>query len=179
MVSTDHAHLSFRRVNKTHAGPQSCSYRQTGHYNLHHLSDHMLQTSHQHCDTEFVSPQEPAAISPPLLDAPANRVSTLTPASIQFLTDVGAWQEIAPPRSAPFSRMQVWDNVGGGFIQYNTAHLSEATMGHVAENGVIQHALMQRLLPNVDRIWPVSAGMFCVHAMLRASGPLLYRCHTQ
>ena len=101
--------------------------------------------------------QEPAAISPPLFDAPANRVSTLTPASIQFLTDVGAWPEIAPPRSAPFSRMQVWDSAGSGFIQYDAAHLSKATMGHVAENGVIQHALMQRLLPNVDRLWPVRA----------------------
>lgn len=53
--------------------------------------------------------------------------------------------------------MQVWDSAGTGFIQYDTAHLSEATMGHVAENGVIQHALMKRLLPTVDRLWPVSA----------------------
>lgn len=97
------------------------------------------------------------AISPPLLDSPANRVSTLTPASIRFLTDVGAWPEIAPPRSAPFSRMQVWDRAGSGFIQYDAARLSEATMGHVAENGLIQHALMEQLLPNVDRLWPVSA----------------------
>ena len=58
--------------------------------------------------------------------------------------------------------MQVWDNVGSGFIQYDAAHLSEATMGHVAENGVVQHALMQRLLPNVERLWPVSADMSCV-----------------
>ena len=53
--------------------------------------------------------------------------------------------------------MQVWDSAGTGFIQYDTAHLSEVTMGHVAENGVIQHALMEQLLPNVDRLWPVSA----------------------
>ncbi|KAL3162963.1 hypothetical protein ABBQ32_009395 [Trebouxia sp. C0010 RCD-2024] len=102
----------------------------------------------------LIDRQEPAAIGPPLLDAPANRVSTLTPASVKFLTDVGAWPEIAPPRSAPFCRMQVWDSAGSGFIQYDAAHLSNATMGHVAENGVIQHALMQRLLPNVDRLWP-------------------------
>ena len=53
--------------------------------------------------------------------------------------------------------MQVWDSAGTGFIQYDTAHLPEGTMGHVAENGVIQHALMERLLPKVDRLWPVSA----------------------
>ena len=53
--------------------------------------------------------------------------------------------------------MQVWDSAGTGFIQYDTAHLPEATMGHVAENGIIQHALMEQFLPTVDRLWPVSA----------------------
>ena len=100
--------------------------------------------------------QEPASIQHPQLSPPANRVSTLTPASIQFLTDIGAWPNIAPPRSAAFSRMQVWDSTGSGFIQYNAATLSEVTMGHAAENGVIQYALMQRLRPNVHNMWPVS-----------------------
>lgn len=103
--------------------------------------------------------QEPASIHSPLLDAPANRVSTLTPASIQFLTDIGAWPAIAPPRCAPFSRMQVWDSTGSGFVQYDATHLSEQTMGHVAENGVIQHALLQQLRPNVNKIWPVSTSI--------------------
>lgn len=104
----------------------------------------------------LVDRQEPASIHSPLLDAPANRVSTLTPASIQFLTDIGAWPAIAPPRCAPFSRMQVWDSTGSGFVQYDATHLSEQTMGHVAENGVIQHALLQQLRPNVNKIWPAT-----------------------
>ena len=105
--------------------------------------------------------QEPASIHSPLnlLDAPANRVSTLTPASIQFLTDIGAWPAIAPPRCAPFSRMQVWDSTGSGFVKYDATHLSEQTMGHVAENGVIQHALLQQLRPNVNKMWPVSTSI--------------------
>lgn len=103
--------------------------------------------------------QEPASIQHPQLSAPANRVSTLTPASVQFLTEIGAWPDIAPPRSAPFSRMQVWDSTGSGFVQYDAATSSEVTMGHVAENGVIQYALMQRLWPNVHNMWPVSVNI--------------------
>ena len=110
-----------------------------------------LRPAHQVCII-----QEPPAISQPSLQAPANRVSTLTPASIQLLTNLGAWPDIAPPRSAPFSRMQVWDSLGQSFVQYDASHLSEPSMGHVAENGVVQHALMQRLRPNVNRMWPVS-----------------------
>ena len=107
--------------------------------------------------------QEPPAIAQQSLQAPANRVSTLTPASIQFLTDIGAWQDIAPPRSAPFSRMQVWDSLGRSFVQYDAANLAEPSMGHVAENGVIQHAIMQRLQPNVEKMWPVS--MCCLYRL--------------
>ncbi|KAL0049996.1 hypothetical protein WJX82_002364 [Trebouxia sp. C0006] len=102
----------------------------------------------------LVDRQEPASIQHPQLSPPANRVSTLTPASIQFLTEIGAWPDIAPPRSAPFSRMQVWDSTGSDFVQYDAATSSEVTMGHVAENGVIQYALMQRLRPNVYNMWP-------------------------
>lgn len=104
----------------------------------------------------LVDRQEPASIQHPQLSPPANRVSTLTPASIQFLTEIRAWPDIAPPRSAPFSRMQVWDSTGSGFVQYNAATSSEVTMGHVAENGVIQYALMERLRPNVHNMWPAT-----------------------
>lgn len=65
--------------------------------------------------------------------------------------------------------MQVWDRAGSGFIQYDAARFSEATMGHVTENGLIQHALMERLLPNVDRLWPVST-VHATHASAMAPG---------
>ena len=119
-------------------------------------TDHFQLASHTQFTTWPMLVQEPASIQHPQLSPPANRVSTLTPASIQLLTHIGAWPDIAPPHSAPFSRMQVWDSTGSGFVQYNAATLSEVTMGHVAENGVIQYALMQRLQPNVHNMWPVS-----------------------
>ena len=121
-------------------------------------TDHFWLASHKQ-STNWPMMQEPASIQHPQLTAPANRVSTLTPASIQFFTEIGAWPDIAPPRSAPFSRMQVWDSTGSGFVRYDAATSSEVTMGHVAENGVIQYALMQRLRPNVHNMWPVSVNM--------------------
>ena len=48
-------------------------------------------------------PQESAA-----LDAvPGIRVSTISPSSVELLKEICDWQDIAPPRSAPFSAMQV------------------------------------------------------------------------
>ena len=48
-------------------------------------------------------PQESAA-----LDAvPGIRVSTISPSSVKLLQEICDWQDIAPPRSAPFSAMQV------------------------------------------------------------------------
>ena len=37
------------------------------------------------------------------------RVSALTPASISFLTELGAWQGIPADRTGCYHRMQVWD----------------------------------------------------------------------
>lgn len=49
--------------------------------------------------------------------APGLRVSTITPASIDTLRAAGAWQALAPPRSAEFTHMQAsrrgrWPHAG-------------------------------------------------------------------
>jgi len=46
-------------------------------------------------------------VSTPLGEAPELRVSTLTPASVRLFRESGAWDDMAPPRSAPFQHMQV------------------------------------------------------------------------
>lgn len=45
--------------------------------------------------------------SAPLGVTPELRVSTLTPASVRLFCEAGAWDDMAPPRSAPFQHMQV------------------------------------------------------------------------
>lgn len=46
-------------------------------------------------------------ISAPGADPPELRVSTLTPASVRLFEESGAWDSMAPPRSAAFRHMQV------------------------------------------------------------------------
>ncbi len=51
-------------------------------------------------------------VSAPLGEAPELRVSTLTPASVRLFSEAGAWDDMAPPRSAPFQHMQVHTTAG-------------------------------------------------------------------
>ena len=116
-----------------------------------------------HCSlVRLLCQQAPAGVTYPLNGPPANRVSTLTPASVKFLNDIGAWPAIGPPRSTAFSKMQVWDT--NGFVRYDTGLFPDPIMGHVAENNVIQQALMQKLEHSgrpVHKLWPVRASCTC------------------
>lgn len=117
--------------------------------------------------------QAPAGVSYPLNGIPTNRVSTLTPASVKFLDDIGAWPAIAPKRSAAFSQMQVWDS--NGFVRYDAGLFPDPVMGYVAENNVIQQALMQKLEHSgraIDKLWPVRE----VFALITADGTHKLRC---
>ncbi len=49
----------------------------------------------------------PTEVTSPFSSVPDLRVSTVTPASVQLLQSVGAWDDVAPPRSAAFQHMQV------------------------------------------------------------------------
>ncbi len=59
-----------------------------------------------------------------------------------------------------FSLLQVWDSSGAGYVRYRAADAGRTVMGHVAENSVLQAALMHCLHrpgANVELMWPVSA----------------------
>ncbi|GBF91599.1 FAD NAD(P)-binding oxidoreductase [Raphidocelis subcapitata] len=83
----------------------------------------------------------PLSIDPP--PHPGLRVSTITPASIQTLARAGAWAEVAPPHSAEFSDMQVWDSAGPGHVRWAAADVGAPRMGVVAENDLLQAALLR------------------------------------
>ncbi|KAL3681969.1 hypothetical protein R1sor_024925 [Riccia sorocarpa] len=72
---------------------------------------------------------------------PDARVSAITPATIRFLKDVGAWEKIQGCRHAPFDSMQVWDYSGRGFTRYRAADVGEPVLGYVVENNLLVSAL--------------------------------------
>lgn len=80
------------------------------------------------------------------------RVYALSLASINLLSDVGAWQKIAASeRKADYSQMQVWQLNGMGELlfgdsgdNYLNSHLPQM-LGSMVEPAVIEYALWQRL----------------------------------
>lgn len=62
------------------------------------------------------------------------------------------------PAATECAWLQVWDSKG--FVRYGAGLLPDPIMGHVAENNVIQQALMQKLEHSgrpLDKLWPVSS----------------------
>ncbi|KAI9684095.1 MAG: putative ubiquinone biosynthesis monooxygenase [Trizodia sp. TS-e1964] len=52
-------------------------------------------------------------------DEYSNRVSSLTPTTMQFLRDIGAWSYLDHTRVQPYEEMQVWDGVSGARISFD------------------------------------------------------------
>ncbi|XP_014498176.1 ubiquinone biosynthesis monooxygenase COQ6, mitochondrial isoform X1 [Vigna radiata var. radiata] len=75
-------------------------------------------------------------------DPPDPRVSTVTPASISFLRDAGAWKYVEQNRHAYFNVMQVWDYTGLGYARYHARDVNKDYLGCVAENKVLHNALL-------------------------------------
>lgn len=78
------------------------------------------------------------------------RVYALSLASIELLTDIGAWQKIATSeRKADYSQMQVWQLNGIGELLFGDSRVDDGTqssmLGSMVEPLVIEHALWQRL----------------------------------
>lgn len=78
----------------------------------------------------------------------SNRVSSLTPASVQFLDRVGAWQHVRRARVQPYQEMQVWDGVTGARIGFEWALgavKKETTIAYMTENLNLTSGLLRRL----------------------------------
>ena len=94
----------------------------------------------------------------------SNRVSSLTPSSVAFLDNIGAWQMVqAHNRAWPYHRMKVWDAVGEGVIDFdhelNTPkpqqkdddHLQQTPIATMVENNLVQSSLAQ-LAASLDNV---------------------------
>ncbi|GFY92851.1 FAD/NAD(P)-binding oxidoreductase family protein [Actinidia rufa] len=75
-------------------------------------------------------------------DPPDSRVSTVTPATISFYKEVGAWQYVQQHRHAYFDKMQVWDYTGLGYTRYDARDADKEVLGCVVENKVLHRSLL-------------------------------------
>jgi len=91
---------------------------------------------------------EPHA-SPPLpVDAPLEpRVVALSRASERVLSRAGAWERIYGSRVQPYERMRIWhENVApesDGVLVFDAADAGEPNLGYIAENRLVQSALLE------------------------------------
>jgi len=86
----------------------------------------------------------------------ARRVTALTPASTQFLSELDAWQSMCEGgRIGPYTDMVVWDSEGTGLIEFDAGSLSLDALGYIVESTVTTDALVNRVYqtPNIAIQW--------------------------
>jgi len=86
------------------------------------------------------------------------RLSAVNLASEQLFRRLGIWSTIVDTRATAFRKMRVWDAAGRGQTEFASADLGEPWLGHIVENGLINHSLLTRALQsdNVTGLWGVS-----------------------
>ncbi|KAJ4722934.1 Ubiquinone biosynthesis monooxygenase COQ6, mitochondrial [Melia azedarach] len=104
-------------------------------------------------------------------DPPDPRVSTVTPATISFFKDVGAWQYVEQHRHAYFDKMQVWDYTGFGYTRYNARDVNKEVLGCVVENKVLHRSLLLRM-QNTDFRKTIYPSRLTSMALLPSSSPV-------
>lgn len=92
--------------------------------------------------------------SPPIQPEPEHetrydlRVCAITPASEKIFRRLNIWEKMH--RISPFRKMHVWDELGNGAIDFNSADIGEPYLGHIIENSVMRAALLEMLSDHSD-----------------------------
>lgn len=76
--------------------------------------------------------------------APQLRVSAINAASEKLLSRLDVWNDIVSERASRYHGMEVWDKDSFGRIAFDDASLGYSHLGHIIENGVINHALWKK-----------------------------------
>ena len=81
------------------------------------------------------------------------RVSAISLASQQLLTELNTWPQISRWRCCPYSRLSVWEQQETAF---NAKDINQTHLGHIVENRLIQLALWQQieLMENIELFCP-------------------------
>ncbi|HEX5056513.1 MAG TPA: UbiH/UbiF/VisC/COQ6 family ubiquinone biosynthesis hydroxylase [Gammaproteobacteria bacterium] len=102
---------------------------------------------------------------PERFDAKANdlRVSAISPATQNVLSNLGVWESVCKARVSPYRSMYVWDAAGGGAIRFEAADLQQDHLGHIVGNRLLQSVLLDAIsgMPEIDFYCP--AGIRNLH----------------
>ncbi len=88
-------------------------------------------------------------------DKPCARVSAINVASINILKNLEIWRELNKKSISSLMRLKVWDSIGGGEIEFDSAEMGAKELGCIVENREIIRAAWQQLEKNSD------AHLFC------------------
>ncbi len=84
--------------------------------------------------------------TPPLAwaeDSVDLRTVALNPSTAQCLQRIGAWSQFKRSQVGVMQRMHVWDQLGGGEIDFDAANTQQEALAFVIENRVLVRALWQ------------------------------------
>ncbi|KAJ8071571.1 hypothetical protein OCU04_001894 [Sclerotinia nivalis] len=69
----------------------------------------------------------------------SNRCSSLTPKSVRFLKEIGAWELVERQRVQGYGGMQVWDGVSGGRIEFDVEEAQGTVEDNTGEGKVVAY----------------------------------------
>jgi len=62
------------------------------------------------------------------------RVSALTPANVKWLNELDIWSRLTEQQVRPYTQMEVWEQLGGGRINFNALEYQRPALGYIVEN---------------------------------------------
>ncbi len=85
-----------------------------------------------------------------------SRVVALNESSRQLLIKLGVWGQIVATRACAYTRMQVRDSEGTGFIAFDSADIQQDNLGHIVENWLVLDVLREAIdeQANIDLLCP-------------------------
>ncbi|MGF1547272.1 MAG: UbiH/UbiF/VisC/COQ6 family ubiquinone biosynthesis hydroxylase [Thiotrichales bacterium] len=103
-----------------------------------------------------IEAREPAPFAPN--DPYDQRVIAVSRAAQNLMARLGVWPQLQAWRVSPYQHMVVWDAQGDGAIQFSANDLGEPNLGHIAENRLLQLALLQaaHAQPSLDWLCPAT-----------------------
>ena len=88
--------------------------------------------------------------TPPSLEScrkklvPDSRVYALSPSSIKYLSEIGAWDHVSE-RSKKYEKIQVWESCNPSIVQFSAKDLFISELGSIVEDCTVQASIYESI----------------------------------